>query len=161
MEFDYQKMRKGKRRAHKQEILDYLISDCVYLLDIVQGFINTFDFKISIGQAAMAELRRHYKVQTIGENTDGSLREYFFGGRVECLAGRGHFVGDYRLYDVNSMYPYVMANYAHPISGNYTKRKKGGITENTIFLEVRCRNNGAPKTSGHRFALTVKSCVVP
>src|SRR6185312_8763742 len=52
----------------------------------------------------------------IGEHTDEQLRPWFFGGRVECLAGAGHFVagnGGYKLYDVNSMYPSAMANGLH------------------------------------------------
>lgn len=143
--FDYENMRKGKRNKPKirKQIIDYLISDCRYLLEIVKGFINTFGLKISIGQAAMAELRTKYKVQTIGENLDAGLREYFFGGRVECLAGKGHFVGHYKLYDVNSMYPDAMAHYKHPISSNYTKRQKGGINDNTCFIELDCTNHGA------------------
>lgn len=141
--FDYEKMRKAKRGKFKQEIIDYLISDCKYLLEIVIGFAQKFGLKLSIGQAAMAELRTHYKVQTIGENLDAGLRAYFFGGRVECLAGRGHFVGDYKLYDVNSMYPFAMANFQHPISNNYTKRQKGGINDKTIFVELDCENYGA------------------
>lgn len=141
--FDYEKMKKGERQKHKKEIIDYLLNDCIYLLDIVKGFIDRFGLKISIGQAALAQLRRHYKVGTIGENTDASLRNYFFGGRVECLAGRGLFRGDYRLYDVNSMYPYVMANFNHPISGDYTRRLKGKINDKTVFVELTCRNYGA------------------
>jgi len=143
--FDYENMRKNKRNKPKirQQIIDYLISDCRYLLEIVKGFINSFGLKISIGQAAMAELRTKYKVQTIGENLDTGLRQYFFGGRVECLAGKGHFVGHYKLYDVNSMYPDAMAHYRHPISSNYTKRQKGGINENTCFIELDCTNFGA------------------
>lgn len=143
--FDYENMRKEKRNKPKikQQIIDYLISDCRYLLEIVKGFVNTFGLKISIGQAAMAELRQHYKVGTIGENLDTNLRPYFYGGRVECLQGRGRFVGDYKLYDVNSMYPAVMANCKHPISSNYTKRQKGGINSQTVFIELSCTNYGA------------------
>ncbi len=141
--FDYEKMRKGKRNGYRSQIIEYLVSDCRYLLEIVKGFITTFGFKISIGQAAMAELRKSYKVGTIGEILDGGLRSYFFGGRVECLQGKGHFVGQYKLFDVNSMYPDVMANCKHPISSDYTKRLKGGIKENTCFVELECENFGA------------------
>lgn len=141
--FDYEKMRKGKRRKFKQEIIDYLVSDCRYLFDIVKGFLNTFGLKISVGQAAMCELRKHYKVGCLGEAADASLRNYFFGGRVECLSGRGHYVGDYNLYDVNSMYPFVMANYQHPISSDYTRRTRGGVNEKTVFVELDCENHGA------------------
>lgn len=141
--FDYAKMRKDKRQQFKQEINEYLLADCVYLYDIVKSMVTKFGMKLSIGQMAMAELKKHYKPQSIGANTDASLRQWFFGGRVECLKGRGYFVGDYKLYDVNSMYPSVMARFAHPISSNYTLRRKGEITEKTVFLEIECENHGA------------------
>jgi len=143
--FDYENMRKGKRNKPtiRKQIIEYLISDCRYLLEIVKGFINTFGLKLSIGQAAMSQLRTQYKVQTIGEILDAGLRQYFYGGRVECLQGKGRFVGDYKLYDVNSMYPFAMANYRHPISADYTKRQKGGIKPNTCFVELDCTNFGA------------------
>lgn len=142
-EFDYTKMHRGKRNKYKDEIIKYLISDCEYLLEIVQAFVDKFGMKLSIGQAAMFEIKKNYDVKKIGENTDKSLREYFFGGRVECLQGRGLFKGDYKTYDVNSMYPYVMANFLHPIGCDYIKRRRGGISKNTVFLEIRCRNFGA------------------
>jgi hypothetical protein len=140
--FDYAKMKKKKRNKHKQEILDYLHSDCVYLFDIVKTFVSSYGLKISIGQAAMAKLREDYKVAHIGEGMDAYLRQYFFGGRVECLAGRGHFSGHYKLIDVNSMYPFVMANYQHPIGKDYTIRK-GIPGPHTVFLRLTCKNYGA------------------
>jgi len=141
--FDYAKMKKALRNQHRPEIEEYLLSDCVYLFDIVKAFVQEFGMKLSIGQAAMTRLKQHYKVGSIGQNTDASLRNYFFGGRVECLAGRGHWHGDYKLYDVNSMYSDVMANCEHPISANYTLRRTGSITEKTVFLEIECENWGA------------------
>ena len=141
--FDYQKMRRDRRNEHKQEIIDYLVSDCVYLLPIVKRFVEKFGFKLSIGQAAMAEIKKHYKIGRIGELTDERLRQYFYGGRVECLAGRGWFKGEYKIYDVNSMYPDVMAHVLHPISNNYTFLKGGSIGPNTVFVDVTCRNWGA------------------
>jgi hypothetical protein len=142
-DFDYTMLYKNRRNKYRAEIERYLINDCVYLLEIVKAFIERFDLKISIGQAAMYELKKHYKVQNIGERADGTLRQFFYGGRVECLAGRGHFIGDYKLYDVNSMYPAAMANFAHPISNEYTRRTKGEITPQTAFIELSCRNYGA------------------
>lgn len=141
--FDYSKMKKALRNQHRPEIEEYLLSDCVYLFDIVKAFVAEFGLKLSIGQAAMTRLKQHYKVGSIGANTDESLRKYFFGGRVECLAGRGHWHGNYKLYDVNSMYSDVMANCLHPISANYTLRRTGTITEKTVFLEIECENWGA------------------
>lgn len=141
-EFDYSKMRKGNRQKYKDEIIAYLISDCRYLFEIVKQFLNEFGFKLSIGQAAIAELRKHYKTKRIGENMDGFLRHYFFGGRVECLMGKGEFYGPYKLYDVNSMYPYVMANYQHPI-GNEFEIRRGSPGPATVFIDLDCDNYGA------------------
>ena len=141
-DFDYTKLKANRRGEYKQAIIQYCINDCRYLLEIVQAFLTRYGFKLSIGQAAMAALRQHYKVKTIGENYDAILRTFFFGGRVECLRGRGYWRGDYKLYDVNSMYPFAMANYQHPISNEYIKRR-GAPDTRTVFLELDCINRGA------------------
>jgi hypothetical protein len=145
--FDYDKLKKSNRYRCKKEILDYLHSDCVYLFQIVKSFILEFGFKISIGQAAFSELKKHYKVSNVSEQTDEFTRRYFFGGRVECFAGAGHYDNSdcetpYSMYDVNSMYPYCMANFQHPIGNEYNWRR-GSIGKDTIFLDVECRNYGA------------------
>lgn len=149
-EFDYSRMKKGNRAASKKMILDYLVSDCAYLYEFVEGFIEKFGDKISIGQTAMSELRKHYKVGRIGAKVDEVLREFFYGGRVECLAGKGHFKGRYKLYDRNSMYPASMAQLQHPIGSHYIRRERGrthgaspDISPDTFFLELTCRNYGA------------------
>lgn len=140
--FDYLKMQRGSRDQYREEIIRYCINDCRYLLEIVSEFVKRYGFKLSIGQAAMAALKQHYKVKTIGENLDGKLRQFFFGGRVECIRGRGYWSGEYNLYDVNSMYPFVMASYRHPVSNEYTFRT-GTPGPNTVFMVVECLNRGA------------------
>lgn len=145
--FSYEKMKRGLREKHRAEIIKYCINDCRYLLDVVKKFVGEFGLKLSIGQAALADMRKHYKIKHLGENQDAFLRNYFFGGRVECLAGRGHYrsadIGGqpFRLYDVNSMYPRVMADRAHPIGNDFSVRR-GSPTEATCFLELTCRNFG-------------------
>lgn len=152
-DFDYIKMFKRNRSKHKKEIIDYCVSDCRYLLEIVKKFVGDHGLKLSIGQASMAYLRKEYKVAKIGDGMDNFLRQYFYGGRVECLAGKGHFKGDpspgassegaYKLYDVNSMYPHVMATMQHPIGNNYTVNNDGRIGKNCAFIELDCDNIGA------------------
>lgn len=141
--FDYKKLLKSRREKHKAEIIKYMTNDCIYLLDILKSFLQEYGFKISIGQAAMAVLKQSYKVEKIGESTDDELRKFFFGGRVECIAGKGHFVGDYILIDVNSMYPSAMVNFNHPTGNKYSWRRNGGINSNTGFIELECTNHGA------------------
>lgn len=146
--FNYEKMRKSVRHKYRNEILRYLVNDCVYLLDVVKKFIAEFGLKLSIGQAAKAELQKHYKVETLGDRQDAFLRNYFFGGRCECVGGRGVFGSNviekrpFHLYDVNSMYPHVMAAYSHPMGNQFTVRG-GAPGVQTCFIELECRNFGA------------------
>lgn len=142
--FDYQKLKQENRDASKEEIIQYCIHDCKYLLDIVSKFIDGFGMKLTIGQAAMHELRKEYDVPKFSEGWDNIIRQWFFGGRVECLRGRGEFVGPYKYYDVNSLYPYVMSAFQHPIGdfpGSYSLRY-GPPNEHTVFINLTCRNRG-------------------
>lgn len=142
-DIDYSVMAKGKRGKHKAAIIKYCIADCRYLLDIVNKFVGDHGLKISIGQAAMAYLRKEYKVPRLGETMDGFLRQWFFGGRVECIQGKGHWQGEYKLYDVNSMYPHVMSEFLHPQGNLYTVHAGGRIGPRCAFLQLSCDNNGA------------------
>lgn len=142
--FDYSRNLKVNRDHWRKEIIEYCIADCRYTLDIVKSFIGAYGLKLTIGQAAMSELKKHYEVKRINQGFDRQLRQFYFGGRVECLQGRGHFVGDYRLYDVNSMYPAVMASCLHPIGDfNDYDLRRGPPNETTVFLDLECENNGA------------------
>lgn len=49
------------------------------------------------------------------------LAKAYHGGRVECLVRGSHF-GKLYYYDVNGLYPYVMANYSYP----YISKEKEG-----------------------------------
>ncbi len=143
-DFDYSVLTKARRNQHRDIIIDYMTNDCRYLFDIVKAFINEFGLKLSIGQAAMYELQQHYTVKKFSPGWDEYIRQYFFGGRVECLTGRTHVRGDFKLYDVNSMYPFVMAHCQHPIGDfhDYDLRP-GDPGEHTVFIDLNCRNNGA------------------
>lgn len=139
---DYENMKRDKRGKYKKEIIKYCINDCRYLLDIVKYFVQSEGLVLSIGQAAMARIRQNYKFDRLTEEQDTFFRDYFHGGRVECLQGKTRRKGKYKLYDVNSMYPFVMATYEHPI-GNFYIPHTGSINENTMFIDITCVSNGA------------------
>ena len=142
--FDYKKLKSGVRSKHRKEILAYLHSDCVYLLDLVKKFVGDFGLKLSIGQAAMCELKKIYEVEKISDGWDAYLREFFYGGRVECIRGLGEFKGPFKLIDVNSMYPRAMAAHQHPIGVMTDYKIRAGIpTNDTVFVDLTCANNGA------------------
>lgn len=141
-DFDYSTLTRGNRDKHKAAIIAYCISDCANLLYFVKKFIAKFGFKISVGAAAMAKVSEHYRVEKVAPIIDTKLRSFFFGGRVECIAGAGYFNGDFKLYDVNSMYPHVMASFLHPVGSEYVFRD-GKPNAHTCFIRVACENNGA------------------
>jgi hypothetical protein len=143
-EIDYALFEPHLRDAHRDEITSYCISDCANLLPVIKAFRAEFGDALTIGSAASTEVAKHYKVGTLGEHTDAYFRQFYFGGRVELLAGRGTFRGPYKLYDINSAYPDAMANRRHPISSTFTVYDaKPAIRENTTFIELTCCNKGA------------------
>jgi hypothetical protein len=76
----------------------------------------------------------------VAKGKDDIIRKYYFGGRCQCLEV-GELHGDFKVYDVNSMYPAVMRNYAHPISGNFTTWHK--ISNKTAFVTTKGYSKGA------------------
>jgi len=150
-EIDYRLLARDKREKNKAKIIKYCISDCVYLHERVSHFLREHGFKLSIGQAAMAALKKSRRSDgtpmnssniRIGEQTDAWIRPFFFGGRSECIQGRVHVKTPLKLYDVNSMYSRVMAYHAHPIDGQFSQHSRQP-TLDTIFIELECDNNGA------------------
>lgn len=162
---DYDKFKRDRRDNYRDEITRYCISDCEYTYEIVSSFVERFGTPITIGQAAMKELKKHYPFETFAEraermsnprkykvttaiehltdNLDAYFRQWFFGGRVECFAPGLSIAKDkpISLIDKNSMYPYCMAYYQHPIGSEFFVHNK--ITDRTIFITLRCKNNGA------------------
>lgn len=136
-DIDYALFVRGKREAVKAQIIKYCLSDCVYTFEIVKAFVEKFGTKMTIGQAAMTELKKVYTFERLGDRTDEYLRKYFMGGRTECIR-TGVIDGAYSLFDVHSMYPDRMANIAHPIGSEFLINDR--ITSRTAFITLRCRN---------------------
>ena len=149
-EDDYWIMEKEFREEFKDVIQDYLFYDCLYLKEIVEGFIAEFgpkkkgrgkqkatlpltaasaafkklssmcgrdspvfekndEGKASISPACLKKFREH----------DATFRLRFYsGGRVQMFE-KGVIHGDFKLYDVNSMYPAAMRNFKHPFGKKY------------------------------------------
>lgn len=111
-EIDYAKFERDKREHYKSEIIDYLRSDCVYLFDLIAQFREQFGNVLTIGGAAMREIKARYDIEHLTPTQDAELRHYFHGGRCEAFE-IGELKNDWKLYDVNSLYPHVMAEFEH------------------------------------------------
>lgn len=143
-EIDYKKMERNRREKHRAEISKYLRSDCVYLYDAVAKFILQFGDVLTIGGAAMRELRKDYKVEHLRPEEDKEYRQFFHGGRCECFE-TGVIKGrkKKKLYDVNSMYPFVCAEYMHPVGP--AEYSCADLPDDAPFYlaHIRARSRGA------------------
>lgn len=153
-EIDYGKFEPEVRDQHKAEILAYLRDDCRDLKALCDVFVSRFGFKLTIAGTAMKELRKLHKQESLGGSHDRRFRPYYFGGRVECFES-GVVTGDFKVYDVNSMYPAVMANFDHPIGGEYIRVRNAKLSPSgwivgypgcMYFAQVEGENRGALPT---------------
>lgn len=138
---DYEKMRRHCREQHRDEILSYLRDDCVYLHELVTGFVHEFGDGLTIGGAGMRELKKFHKFKTGSPGFDEKFRKpFYFGGRNQVFKS-GVTTGNINIYDVNSMYSHAMEAYLHPIGTDYELSPR--CTDNTCFLVVQGQNDGA------------------
>lgn len=138
---DYEKMRAGVREFHREEILKYLKKDLTALYELVTAFYAEFGDKLTIGSASMKQIKARHKFKTGGPEYDAKWRDrFYFGGRNQVFRS-GFTKGDIRVYDVNSMYPYSMRAFLHPIGKAGIVSKS--IERNTFFVVAEGRNYGA------------------
>jgi DNA polymerase elongation subunit (family B) len=153
LDIEYSKLERPVRDHHKEEILAYLKRDVEMLWKLVVEFIDMFGVQLTIGSTAMKELRKTCEFTRLTLEEDKSIRgRYFYGGRVECFES-GILEGRFKVYDINSAYPYAMQTVMHPAGRRYFTGRK--ITKDTCFLTVRGESRGAFPTRtplGLRFA---------
>lgn len=133
---DYQWFKRGVRHKHKDAIIKYLQSDCMHLHTLVAEFRTRYDAKkLTIASTAMAQLKQDHEVTRNGPQHDARFRPYFYGGRVQCFTS-GMVSGDWKVYDVNSMYPFVMRDYPHPVGSEYrwSKSLKRARERSEVFF---------------------------
>ena len=140
-EIDYKLMESDVRNQHREEIVSYLRGDTTYLYELCVAFQEMFGNKLTIGSASMKELQKHHQFESLSNKADGEIRsDYYYGGRVQCF-DKGILKGPWKVYDVNSMYPYVMKAFDHPISMPGSNTNK--IRKSTCFVKVEGKNYGA------------------
>jgi hypothetical protein len=149
---DYKLLEFDVREKHREEIIKYLKGDCVYLFDLVFKFIERFGKNLTIGGTAIKTLRKIHEFDTTTKPHDDKYRPYYFGGRVEAFK-TGIIEGDFKVYDVNSMYPHVMKNMQHPTGKKYAVgynrnidrrgRIAGFVDAPFYFARIECDQLGA------------------
>jgi DNA polymerase elongation subunit (family B) len=141
-DIDITKLNAECRELHRAEILSYLRGDCVYLHELVSAFFDEFGDYLTIGSAAMAQLRKFHPFEKTKRYFDEKFRsQFFFGGRVQCFQS-GIIEQDFKIYDVNSMYPFVMQGFQHPTGSTYELDRE--VTKNSAFIVA----DGTPNDNG-------------
>lgn len=151
-EIDYQKLERDVRENHRAEIIAYLKTDCVKLHELIKKFVFRFGVQLTIGGTAIKKLREMHPFKYTTETHDDRYRKFYFGGRVEALE-MGILRGDWKVYDVNSMYPDAMKNAVHPIGSRYkigygrnidkTGRIAGFADAPFYFARITCQQRAA------------------
>ncbi len=150
-EIDYGLFVKTKREKHKEKITEYCINDCKYLYNLLSEFFLLFGKKLTIGQAAFGELKKHTRtLPKTKKPYDDKFRNFYYGGRCQAFK-TGHLKGNFNYYDVNSLYPFAM-KFQHfnsksiaQVRGSaldgkgYFKKDKGL----PYFAKVKCKNKNA------------------
>lgn len=152
---DYlEKMARERRDKYRHEIIQYLKDDCLTLYDGVQEFRAEFGDKLTIGSTSMKQLKTFHSFESGGQKYDEQFRPFYFGGRNQCFRS-GVIKGDFKIFDVNSMYPFVMKNFKHPISTGYDINIK--ITDRTTFALIEAKNYGClPVRTKHGLDFTIE-----
>lgn len=112
-QIDYTLFEREKREENKADILEYLARDCESLYALVSAFVGRFGVQLTIGGTAIKEVARLHPFERTDREHDDLFRSFYFGGRVECFE-RGEIHGKFKVFDVNSEYPYVMSEHSHP-----------------------------------------------
>lgn len=142
-EIDYSQFVEAKREAYRNEILAYLATDCEYLYQLVFKFREQFGDQLTIASTAIKALSALHPVVKMDRYNDNIFRPYYLGGRVEYFE-TGKLTGDFKVYDVNSMYPHAMANYDHPFGDwLHTKDLDRALADGKVFfVEANVTSNG-------------------
>lgn len=138
-DIDYDKLSYEVRLQNRSEIIHYLGGDVRYLFEMVLAFRQEFGNVLTIGTAAMHALKQFHEFEEFDETQDAFFRRFYYGGRNQCFES-GIIPGNWKVFDVNSMYPACMLNMLHPVSRSYVESYS--LTDQTDFIIVEGRNFG-------------------
>jgi hypothetical protein len=95
-------------------ITEYLKSDCIYLHEMIETFIDEYGLNLTQASAAMKVWSKMSGIKK-PQSSDlyySNISQYYYGGRVECFQ-TGIIEKAFSVVDINSAYPYAMT-FEHP-----------------------------------------------
>lgn len=143
-EIEIEKMHRNLRDQHREEITRYCVNDCRYLLDAVEKFTKMYGNNLTLAGTAFKfwKKKNPKAVKMMRAPTDAKFRPFYYGGRTEAIE-HGVFDGDFKYYDVNSMYPWAMG-LKHPAGTQPIKLKTLDFKFiEQSFFKIRAKSFGA------------------
>lgn len=145
-EVDYRIFEEDERtkRANRDKIVEYLRDDCVFLHELVSGFVKEYGLHLTQASAAMKYWERMTKQEA--PRSDAAyydrLAGYYYGGRVQCFE-TGVIDVPFEAFDINSAYPFAMLS-QHPLSTAFEVRSKLPDDERLgpMMITVECEARG-------------------
>lgn len=122
----------------------YLEDDCVYLYELVEKFISDYGMNITLASSAMKFWKKNFlkeKYQPANKIFHETMVKFYYGGRVECFE-KGVFKKDFKVFDINSAYPFAMLH-NHPNSTKFIVDDKETPDITMSFFEVFGTSQGA------------------
>jgi hypothetical protein len=106
-DIDMKKLEKSVRHKHMTEIIEYLFADCAELYKAMEKYREIVGTKPTLSSNALAYAKKlGIDPGKTNHRFDRDLREYYFGGRTECLQPGTH--KNITVIDINSAYPFAM-----------------------------------------------------
>jgi hypothetical protein len=139
----------------------YLKNDCIALFEILNIYndilikkfnINIRDVLTNASIARQYYLNKFYDenktpLYTLPKSIDKQLRNYYFGGRNECMTKLGYQQGKFYYLDFTSLYPFMMCSKMFPYGEVKTINIDGDVLDNNYFGFVRCKFRNVNKDS--------------
>lgn len=115
-EIDYAIFEESERNKPEnwKLICDYLKSDCIYLGQMVNQFIEEYGLHLTQASAAMKNWEKisDIKKPKTSQAYYEEMQAFYYGGRVQCFE-RGIIEKPFKVIDIKSAYPYAMT-FLHP-----------------------------------------------
>lgn len=115
-----------------KKLLDYMKDDCLALYQVIDKFrnwelIKKHGMKNTLASQSLHIFQNEFiknKLQSLPMELDDFCRKSYYGGRTEIFNMKyDDFKKDLNLYDINSLYPYVMSKMDIPVEFVHTVLK--------------------------------------
>lgn len=140
---DMKKQRDNISSKSIEDIVNYCKEDCKVLYEIIKQLIDVFGIsihkKFTIASISLSIFRKYYAKKTFFQGYADrkeydDIRNGYFGARNEIFEQK--YTGHGYIYDINSMYPYIMLYSYIPIGKPYLIKKFSNKYPGIYYVDI-------------------------